>query len=162
MKYYFRGASAFRRHDHVEANFLKPPSIQSRRSSEAFTVKGVAISHTFLSLYQWILLALYFYLILYLLVSSERLWYALLVFEETTIMASQWGLYLVTKPAFLLQFPGCKGFWLIGRQAVLAFLGPQSQCTHVCRSKWSLLKKAAAPPCYGTSFCGFSPSHTRS
>lgn len=77
-------------------------------------------------------------------------------------MASQWGLYLVTKPAFLLQLPGCKGFWLIARQALFAFQCPRTQLTHVCRSKRSLPKRAAAPPCYGTSFCGFSPSRTRS
>lgn len=70
-------------------------------------------------------------------------------------MASQEGLYSITKPAFLLQLPGCKGFWLVARQAVFAFQWPQAQLTHVCRSKGSFLKGAAAPPFYGTSFVAF-------
>lgn len=165
MKYYCRGIYLSYQETWLCISKLPETSCKDShaRRTWAFTVKGVATSHTPLSLNGWILLALYFYLIFHLLLLSPgMLWYALLVFGERIAMGSQWGLYLVTNPAFLLQFPGCKGFWLIARQAVFAFQGPWAQLTYICRSKRSLLKRAAAPPCYRTSFCGFSLSRTRS
>lgn len=111
------------------------------RRARAFTVKGVAISRTPLSPNQWIPLASYFYLIFHLLLPcSGMLWDALLVFAERTATTSQGGRYLVTKPAFLLQLPGCQGVWLTARQAAFAFQCPRAQLAHGCGREGSLLQ----------------------
>lgn len=114
--------------------------------ARAFTDMGVTINHTPLSLNQWILFALYFYLIFSFYCCLLQC-FDMFCFSLRTAIASQWGLYLVTKPTFLLQLPGCKGFWSTARQAVFAFLRLVAQLAHMLRSRRSFLKSAAAPPC---------------
>lgn len=113
--------------------------------ARAFTDMGMTINHTPLSLNQWILFALYLYLIfLFLLLPSAMFWYVLFLFENCHSFSVR---TVVTKPTFPLQLPGCKGFLSTASQAVFAFLRLVAQLAHMLRRRRSFLKSAAAPPC---------------